>query len=147
VLGAFYFATLLASKQKRTALIASLVVIALCLGLVKNILPKRQGYNYMQEAVAWLNKNNTQQLPVFYDEKRLRYYANAPFINDSDDWKSLSNKIQSASIHDYGYLVISHSSKHPERKQFLKDHLPSYQEIASFNSVKSKNSIVIYQRK
>lgn len=147
VLGAFYFATLLASKQKRIALIASLVVVALCLGLVKNILPKRQGYNYMQEAVAWLDKKNTRNLPVFYDEKRLRYYANATFINDADDWNSLSNKIQSASMDNYGYLVISHSSKHPERKKYLKDHLPSYQEIASFNSVKSKNSIVIYQRK
>ncbi len=147
VLGAFYFAAMLANKDKKMALIASLIVIALCLGLVKNILPKRQGYNYMQEAVAWLNKNNTQHLPVFYDDKRLRYYANAPFIHDSDDWKSLSNKVQSASMRDYGYLVISHSRKHPERKQFLKEHLLSYQEIASFNSVKSKNSIVIYQRK
>ena len=147
VLGAFYFAALLANKDRKLTLIASLIVIALCLGLVKNILPKRQGYNYMQEAVAWLNKNNTQRLPVFYDDKRLRYYANAPFIHDSDDWESLSNKIQYASIHDYGYLVINHSSKHPERKLFLKQHLLSYQEIASFNSVKSKNSIVIYQRK
>jgi hypothetical protein len=147
VLGAFYFAALLASNQKRIALITSLVVIALCLGFVKNILPKRQGYNYMQEAVAWLSKNNTQNLPVFYDEKRLRYYASAPFTNDSDDWESLSKKFQSASIHHYGYLMLRHSSKYPERKQYLKDHLPSYQEIASFNSVKSKNSIVIYQRK
>ncbi len=147
VLGAFYFAALLASKQKRIAFIASLVVIALCLGLVKNILPKRQGYNYQQQAVSWLKANNKERKPVFYDEKRLRYYANAPFTFEPDDWEYLSRKTQSASIHDYGYLVISHSSKHPERKQFLKDHLPSHQEVASFNSVKSNNSIVIYQRK
>ena len=147
VLGAFYFAVLLANKDKKIALIASLVVIALCLGFVKNILPKRQGYNYMQEAVTWLNKNNTQKLPVFYDEKRLRYYANEPFTIEPDDWEYLSKKIQSESINDYGYLVISHSSKHPERKQYLKERLLSHQEIVSFDSVKSKNSIVIYQRK
>ncbi len=152
VLGAFYFATLLASKQKRMALIASLVVIALCLGFVKNILPKRQGYNYMQDAVAWVKANNTDNKPVFFDEKRLRYFAGEPFLAEGlDGWQLLLSKIDDVSIEQYAYLIVSHSNKDTDtdtdKKQYLKLHLPNYQEIASFNSVKSKNSIVIYQRK
>ena len=148
VLGAFYFATLLAKKDKKNALIASLIVIALCLGFVKNILPKRQGYNYMQQAVTWVKANNTYNKPVFYDEKRLRYFAGEPFLAEGfDGWPLLLTKINDVSIEQYAYLIVSHSNKNPERKQYLKQHLPNHQEVASFNSVKSKNSIVIYQRK
>ena len=146
---AFYFAELLFNdnQNKKTKWLVLALIVFMLGGTVKSVLPKKQGYNYIQEGVTWLNKNNSQKLPVFYDEKRLRYYANEPFTTEPDDWEYLSKKIQSESINNYGYLVIRHSSKHPERKQYLKERLLSHQEIVSFDSVKSKNSIVIYKRK
>ncbi len=146
-LGAFYFAALLASKQKRIALIASLVVIALCLGLVKNILPKRQGYNYMQEAVAWLNKNNTQHLPVFYDDPRLRYYANLSYNGRwVDNWEYVTNAIRDKSIHRFDFLVISHKKNNPETEAGMQRLLPEYREIYRTNSGKDKKSVAIYKK-
>lgn len=147
VLGAFYFATLLASKHKRTALIASLIAVALCLGFVKNILPKRQGYNHMQEAVAWLKQHNTEQKPVFYDESRLRYYAAEPFTGTTPDtWQETLCKMKEDNFKNYAFLLINHTTKNAEREQELLNLAPHYQEIARFPDERKRKFIVIYQR-
>ncbi len=147
VLGAFYFAVLLANKNKKIALIASLIVIVLCLGLVKNILPKRQGYNYMQDAVSWLKENNVENKPVFYDEPRLRYYAGAPFVGKwSDDWGIIISAIEDRSVYNYDYLIINHTSEYPERELIILEKLPMFIEIKRLNDIQKKKSIAIYKK-
>ena len=147
VLGAFYFATLLAKKDKKLALIASLIIIALCLGFVKNILPKRQGYNYMQEAVAWLQANNTENQPVFYEESRMRYYASAPFTAAYTDTDGLLDAyIANQSIHQYTYLLVNYSASRPERIDKLMKQLPEYREIKRFNAHKNKKATLVLKR-
>lgn len=146
-LGAFYFAALLAKEDKKNALIASLIVIALCLGFVKNVLPKRQGYNYMQEAVAWVKANNTDNNPVFYNAPRLRYYAGVPFLGKWDDnWGIVLSEIKSESLYRYEYLMISHSSNYPIGKLIVSEKLPMFVEIKRFYDVKQKKSVVIYKK-
>lgn len=146
VLGAFYFAMLLANKNKKIALISSFLVIALCLGFVKNILPKRQGYNYMQEAVTWLKQHNIEQKPVFYDESRLRYYAAEPFTGTTPDtWKETLTKIKMNDLNSHTFLLISHSTKAQKREAELLRLKPRYREIARFPDEKRRKFIVIYQ--
>lgn len=147
VLGAFYFAVLLANIDKKTALIASFIVIVLCLGLVKNILPKRQGYNYMQDAVSWLKVNNVENKPVFYDETRMRYYAGERFNGTwGDNWAKLLAEINAGNINQYKYIVISHSIKYPKRPQEVTMLLPQYAPLKTFFDTKSKKAVVIYKK-
>jgi hypothetical protein len=147
VLGAFYFANLLNIKDKKIALIASLVVIALCLGFVKNILPKRLGYNYMQEAATWLKQHNSEQAPVFYNETRMRYYMAEPFVGVwEDNGELVSDAIENKTINQYTFLVVAQSSKRPEDNALISKQLTNHSEVKRFNSFKAKNSIVIYRK-
>ena len=147
VFGAFYFASLLANKDKKLALIASLIVIALCLGFVKNILPKRQGYNYTQEAVTWLKASNKENKPIYYEESRMRYYAGQPFIGtfgESDGM--LAKHIADDSIQQFEYLMVNYSTNRPERKHYLEKTLPQYREIKRFSDYKNKKAVIVLKR-
>jgi hypothetical protein len=142
-----YLANTSKVEKKRKWLVVALIVF-MSLSLIKNILPKRNGYNYMQDTVTWLNAKNESKQPVFYDDSRVRYYAGAPFIgNWGDNWAVVETAIENKSIDQYEFLVINHSSKHPEREQILMKEIPQYTQIKRFADANHKKSLVIYQKK
>jgi len=149
VFAAFYFAELLfkdPQNKKVKWLVLALVVFMLG-GAVKNILPKQQGYNYQQEAIAWVSKNNKSNKPVFYEDSRMRYFAGVPFIGAGIyNWELLAAENKSNPSNNYEYLVISHSTQHPEKEVLITEKLPEYHEVNRFSSAKAKKSIAIYQR-
>ena len=114
---------------------------------MKNVLPKRQGYNYMQEAATWLKQHNTNQESVFYNESRMRFYTNEPFAGTwSDNELVVSDAISNKSIQNYTYLVISQSYIKLDKNALIISELQNYTEIKRFDSFKAKNSIVIYRK-
>lgn len=150
---AFQFAKILknnkqSSEQKnKNKWLGIALVVFMLLSLVKNILPKAEGYNYMQDAVAWVKSQNTENKPVFTDESRITYYMGAPYQRrGGDNWKVVTKAINSKEIFNYEYLLISQSAKRPEREQFFADHLQQFKEVKRFNSVNAKKAIVIYQK-
>ncbi len=141
-----YLLTTSKTEKKMKWLVVALIVF-MSLSLIKNILPKRDGYNYMQDAVAWLNTKNESKQPVFYDDSRARYYAGAPFIGTwVDNWIVVKTAIESNTINQYEFLVINHSYKHPDREQILAKEIPQYSPIKKFSDANNKKSVVIYQR-
>ncbi|MBX9676833.1 MAG: hypothetical protein K2V71_09565 [Methylotenera sp.] len=154
IVSAFYLAYLFQYfeiKQKKATrkkwLVSGLIVLML-LGIVKNILPKQRGYNHMQEAVSWVKIHNTSNKPVFYDDTRARYYANAPFIGTwQDNWMLVTDAIQTKQINQYDYLIINHSAKHPERESYLAKQLIAFKIVNRYATAKNKKSVVIYQKK
>jgi hypothetical protein len=132
--------------NKKQWIIYGLLILML-LGVVKNILPKKPGYNFRQEAITWLKQNNPENKPVFYDEPRLRYYANEKFIGSwGDTWQEVKTKIDDNTINQYDYLVIHLSSRHPDRIKEIKEALPQYSEVKRFDDYKAKKSVAIYKK-
>ena len=129
-------------------LVAGLLVI-LVLGMVKNVLPKREGYHYELEAVAWLKQHNLQDLPTYYETPRLRYYAGEEFIGLGPDlnWSHLQALIEKNQVQDYEYVLVSTNKDDPERDAFLQERLQSHVKVAEFKAVKGKKAILIYQRR
>jgi voltage-gated potassium channel Kch len=124
------------------------VLLLMSVSLINNILPKQQGYNYLQDAVSWVQANNKNNKPVFYDEPRARYYANEPFIGSwPDDWEVVKKAIENNSINNYEHLIINHSTKHPEREKLLIDTLENFDEVKRFSNPKANNFAVVYQKK
>jgi hypothetical protein len=117
------------------------------LSFVKNILPKAEGYNYMQDAVAWVKVNNKEDKPVFYDDSRVRYYAGAPFVGTgTDSWSIVTSAIEDQSIQQYDFLLINHSAKHPEREKLITEKLAQYSEVKRFSSFKAKKIVIVYSK-
>lgn len=141
----YLVATKKADLKKKWLVIALLAFMLM--GVIKNMLPKQEGYNYMQDAISWLKENNVENKPVFYNEPRLRYYAGAPFLGKwSDNWRVVMSEIENGSVYRYDYLVINHSSEYPERELMILEKLPMFVEVKRLNERKHKKSIVIYKK-
>lgn len=142
-----YLTTTSKSEKKMKWLVVALIIF-MSLSLLKNILPKRDGYNYLQDAVVWLKTNNESNMPIFYDDSRVRYFAGAPFIGTwGNNWLVVKTAIENKTINQFEYLVITHSDKHPERERILMKEIPQFSQIKKFNDANNKKSVVIYQKK
>lgn len=124
---------------------ALLVILTLC--IVKNVLPKREGYNYQQDAVAWVKSRNTDNLPVFYDNSRVRHYAGEPFIGTwTDLWGKVADAVRDGSIHSYEFLLISQEDGEEWKSAYLAENLPDFREVHRSANPKGKKFIVVYQK-
>lgn len=135
------------NKSQTPKFIAAVLIVFMLVSLIKNILPKTEGYNYIQDAATWIASHNPENKPVFTDESRIPYFMGAAFMRGSaDHWEAVTTAIKSRQILNYQYLLITHSIKHPERERIIAEQLPQFREIKRFNSVKAKKCIVIYKR-
>lgn len=153
VLASFYLAQYLQNSaekpSKKANLIITILLMIMILGFVKNLIPKKLGYNYMQDAVTWLQLNkHPHHDEVLYDDPRMRYYANAPFIGTwVNNWSNTQTTLSSShSKHQFKYLAISHSAKNPERLIFIKSKRPEYRELKRFYDSNKNKFVVIYQK-
>lgn len=143
-----YLNTALTSKDKKLKWLTTAILIIMLLGALKNILPKAEGYNYLQDAAAWVTGYNKENKPVFYDETRIRFYLHEPFTHKWDNtWQVVTKAVNDNSIKNHELLMISHSDKHPEHVKYISEKLPEFIEIKRFSSVKKNNSIVIYKKR
>jgi hypothetical protein len=153
IFAAFYLADLFkyleskSNKDRSPKWLTIALVAFMLLSFVKNILPKAEGYNYMQDAVAWVKTNNQENKPVFYDDSRVRHYAGAPFVGTGiDSWSAVTTAIENQSIQEYDLLLINHSAKHPEREKLIAEKLAQYNEVKRFSSHKAKKTVIIYSK-
>ena len=151
VFATFYLAELFSHLQsnttgnKRMNWLVTALILFMVLSSIKNLLPKQKGYNYQQDAVAWLQANNTQNKPVFYDEARMRYYAHAEFLMPwSDNWSNTLSLIASKEIYQYDYLLINFTAKQASKKLQFEQQLPDYHNINNFYDVKAKKHTAVY---
>jgi hypothetical protein len=154
LLASFSFASLLRSCHGKTKeslikkwiMIATIVILSLC--LIKNIWPKRDDYNYEQNAVAFVKQHQSSADTVFYVSPRARYYAGAAYRNTGyDNWDLTSKAIKDGSIQRYDYLVINIDNSYPEREKELSEALKNHQLIKEFMAFKSRKKIMIFARR
>lgn len=146
IFASFQLSYLSSHSNKKLRDTFTALCIILCLCFIKNILPKHEGYNYQQDAVTWISSYNIQNEPVFYDDSRMRYYANRQFIGTGvPNFIELKNAYINKSIYAYKFLIINNSKKHNESEKLILEKLPNFIEIKRFSSPKDKNQVVIYK--
>lgn len=150
IFAAFYFAELLFSHHQNKKLNWLTIVLVLFMlgGALKIVLPKKHGYNYMQEAVAWVQENNKENKPVFYDQARMRYYGNEPFIgvfNGHLDY--LKSNIENKEIYQYHYLLIESPTKKHSVIPMMQEKLPEYSLLKRFKDYTGRKCVLIYVKR
>jgi hypothetical protein len=153
IFASFYLADLLkhlnstSSNDRKLKWIAIALITVMSFSLVKNILPRATGYNYLKDAAHWITSNNKENKPVFYDNSIIRYYVGVPFIGGTGDgWKFTKTAIEDGTINQYDFLLISTSSKSPEKESLIATQLPQFHMVARFSSGNNKKAIVIYRK-
>ena len=140
-----YLKTSNIARKKKWLVMALLLLMTL--GIIKNILPKHNGYNYMQNAVAWVKNDNVDNKPIFYDDTRARYYAGERFVGTwADNWSKVRDAIKDKSILQYDYLVINLPSKHPEQQVWLNAQLTQFGVSKTFFDAKKKKYTIVYKK-
>jgi len=127
------------SKWHKALLIFS--VLAISLGLVKNIANKRDDYNFEQQAVAWVKQHAPAGARIRYGSGRLRFFADAPWDGREEDTvESITGKAQ-----QYDCLVMRVQPDESQKLAQLKA-LSEYQEVKSFSN-KSGTQAMVFCRK
>ncbi len=135
-----------ASRIKKWMVVVVVVLLSLC--LIKNVWPKRDNYNYEQDAVAFVKQYQSQNDTVFYVSQKARYYGGAPYLSRGYDfWNFTSQTIKDGSIQQYDYLVINMDNGYPEREKELTKALKNHQLIKEFMGFKSRKKIMIFAKK
>jgi hypothetical protein len=139
------------SKQSRLKWAPVALCVLMLLGLVKNILPKMKGYNYMQSAVEWVINHDSNALKnnkIFFNESRLRYFAGAPFIGGWDDTEAqFLQVINNKTVYQFEYLLLATTKKEFESIERSLMRIPEYKVIARFNDAKEKKMVLVLNKK
>jgi hypothetical protein len=151
IFASFYFVHLIEQLERNDKwslrIVVSIISLLMCLTLIKNILPKQDGYNYMQDSIIWLKENNTSRTPVYYNEARLRYFAGESFIGKWDnDLAVLKSAIDTNEVSNYDLLAIAVSNEQLKHEVFNNYVLKNYKEIKRFSDTKRKKHVVIYKK-
>jgi hypothetical protein len=94
-----------------------------------------------------VKSHNTGNLPVFYDNSRVRHYAGEPFIGTwTDLWGKVADAIRDGSIRSYEFLLISQEDGEEWKSAYLAESLPDFREVHRSANPKGKKFIVIYQK-
>lgn len=149
VLASFYLAELLYKNHQNNKV--KWLTIALILfmlgGVIKNTLPKKAGYNYQQQTVSWVEKYNLDNLPIFYDDSRMRFFAKQPFAGTwGDNWQIFLALTKSEKLENYQLVVLSFNVK-TKKTHLVKKYLENYHEIKRFYDAKKGKFIIIYEKR
>lgn len=135
------------SQWDKIILFIAMVIIGF--SLITNVLPKKPGYNYEQDAVAYLKQHGIKNNQVFFVTPRARYYAEAPYAGRGYDyWEYTKQAIENGSILDHQYLMIplKKNLEAVDKEHFIREKLPQYQIVKTFYSERNKKKVVIYKR-
>ena len=115
--------------------------------LIKNVWPKAEGYNFKQEAVAWVKANNLNHEPVLYNESRMRYYADEKFIGSWPmKWDMIQQIINNGEIDQYKYLLINYSQKEIYKIDNIKSQLKNHVITEKISDAKGKKGVLIFEK-
>ena len=130
-------------QNKQLVVAIHLILIFMLGSVIKNVWPKAEGYNYLQDAASWIKVNNPNHEPVFYSDKRMQYYAEKKFDGiRNDDLTIIDNAIQDQSIYKYDYLLIRIS----EGTSIPKELTDYYTEKTRFYNANKKKYVAIFKR-
>jgi hypothetical protein len=156
IFAAFQLATLiekLQSKQlispwKRISFF--ILVLLITLFAIKNVWPKRAGYNFEQEVVSYLKQQQVANDKVFFVTPRSRYFAGAPYAGRGYEyWDYTQKAIADGTIYEYDYLAINLDidEQFAARKKFLDEKLPQYKLVKEFYGLRAKKKMMLFQKK
>ena len=132
-------------KKRGITIVIWFVIIISGLSLFKNLLTKESGYHYTQDAIEWVN-NNFVSNHIFYEDSKMRYYAEAPFIGTGMYDLSTINNTNNTNKH-FDLLVLNFGKHDQEKRKMIQQLLPEYKEIKRFYARKHKKYCAIYQKK
>jgi hypothetical protein len=107
-----------------------------------------QGYNYQQEAVAWIKRYNLKNSPVYYDDVRMKYYAGELVYNEQAKHEaSIDKLLRNKALEEHKFIVLNHHDNQAFFTLKSKAEPSNYIEVQRFYDAKKRKLIIIYEKK
>jgi len=149
ILASFGIAKLLQNHSARySKKIAVIVLLIFSITLLKNLMPKPEGFNFRQDAMVWLKKYNTKKEKVFFNETRLAfYYQDDSLYEKITVGRKNSNLFRNPDIdllNSYKFFAI-YVTKEDDRVYKLLKYSTRFSEINSFRNNIGDKRIYIFR--
>lgn len=153
IFAAFCFASLIHTLKNRhfsnrwQKWLTILLIVIFSLTFINNILPKNEGYNFEQDAVAYIKQQKIPNDKVFFVTDKSNYYAGATYNGRrSDHWQHIKNAIEDGSIYQYDYLMLYVEADEDlaQKEKVFKSRLAQYHLEKEFYGLKHKKKIMLY---
>jgi hypothetical protein len=120
-----------------------LIVAVLLVGqLIKTVWSQDSGDTYEIRAVKWVEANKKSHERVFYDSKRLRYYACEYNDEKNLGWSGTKKLFETNYIYNYDYLLVHGPQENPGQEKFITEKIGK--PIKVFDNER-KNKVLIYR--
>jgi len=131
------------NPEKKTARVWFLIVAVLLAGqLIKTVWSQDSDDTYEIKAVKWVEANKKSHERVFYDSKRLRYYAGEYNDEKNLDWSGTKKLFETKYIYNYDYLLVHGPQENPGQEKFIAEKMGK--PIMEFDNGRS-NKVLIYR--
>ena len=153
VFAAFCFAPLIHTLRTRRFTspwqkwLTILFIVIFSLSFIRNILPKNEGYNFEQDAVAYVKQLQIPNNKVFFVTDKSIYYAGENFTGRrSEHWQLIKNAIEDGSIYKYDCLMlyVENDESLAEKEKIFANQLTQYRLDKEFYGLNHKKKIMLY---
>lgn len=137
------------TKKKKIILALGLIFVFMFGCIIKNVWPKSESYNYMQNSIQWLENYDKKlsEKNVFYNDPRMIYFSNQKFRGKwAENLDQVSIEIANNKINDYDYLMIQYNKKHQDKFISIERKLSSYEEIKQICSQNCTKVVAIFKK-
>jgi len=150
ILASFGIAKLLQNHSARySKKIAVIVLLIFSITLLKNLMPKPEGFNFRQDAMIWLKQNNTMHEPVFFNDVRLSYYYDDESvflkITSQRSNRDIYQNPSFETLHKYKYIALYKTKDDKALYQLIKSNTNQFLEIKLFVNDKHDKSVSIFK--
>ncbi len=137
-------------KKQWQKILLLLVLLALSFSFIKNLLPKKDGYNYEQDAVNYVKQLSIPNNEIFFSTPRSGFYAGEKYQGRCiEDWPCIQKAVNDGRIKRYNYLMINLEidEKTSDKEKYLAKNLQNFVIDKEFYGIKHKKKMVVYVRK
>jgi len=123
------------------------LIIIFSASYIKNTLPKKEGYTFEKDAVAYVKQKNITNDRIFFVTDKTVFYAGAQFNGrHSDHWQLTLDAIKDGSIYHYDYLLLyaEVDENSTEQAKIIREQLSQYRLEKEFYGVNKKKKIMLY---
>ena len=147
ILASFGIAKLLQNHSARyRKKIAVIVLLIFSITLLKNLMPKPEGFNFRQDAMIWLKQYNIAKEDVFINDLRLAYYYEYEnlykMIIQNEDY----NLTTLEKINNSKYISLYITRDEKRLYDLIKSHPEDFTLVKVFCNGKRDKSVAIFEK-
>lgn len=123
------------------------LIVIFSASYIKNTLPKKAGYTFEKDAVAYIKQQNITNDRIFFVTDKTVFYAGASFNGrHSDHWQLTLGAIKDGSIYHYDYLMLyaEAGENTAEQQKVIREQLSQYRLEKEFYGVNQKKKIMLF---